>query len=215
MNERLPVVKLGRRSSCCAGFAQAGQRRVGDPGGLSWFTGEWVGYRCASRRGNAWGGREFTGAPVKILRATAGRVRATVPWDTTAETVDIGVPSGVRAGVDFTASFEFSEAVTGFDADDVTVTGCTKGSFSGSGSSYDGVTVPDVVVKVKDLRWRGVRYRVPVSVLETAHRDIAIAAERGIRPGPSACVPSAAGTGKGGKEWRGRGRKRSVRLKAA
>jgi len=35
-----------------------------------------------------------------------------------------------------TFSFDFSESVTGFDSSDITVSGATKGSFSGSGSSY-------------------------------------------------------------------------------
>ena len=82
----------------------------------------------------------------------ASAVSATVAWDTTAPTVDIGVPSGISSTADFTAGFEFSEAVTGFDASDVTVTGGAKGAFSGSGSSYTLVVTPagtvDVTVEV-------------------------------------------------------------------
>ena len=83
----------------------------------------------------------------------ASAVSATAAWDTTAPTLEIGgVPLEVIAGVDFTASFEFSEAVTGFDASDVTVTGGAKGAFSGSDSSYTLVVTPagtgDVTVEV-------------------------------------------------------------------
>ena len=74
----------------------------------------------------------------------ASAVSATAAWDTTAPTVDIrGVPSWISSTADFTASFEFSEAVTGFDASDVTVTGGAKGAFAGSGSSYTLVVTPD------------------------------------------------------------------------
>ncbi len=41
-----------------------------------------------------------------------------------------------------TFSFEFSESVTGFDVSDISVSGGTKGSFSGSGSSYTLVVTP-------------------------------------------------------------------------
>ena len=42
-----------------------------------------------------------------------------------------------------TFSFEFSEAVSGFDIDDVRVTGGSKGTFIGSGNSYTLVVTPD------------------------------------------------------------------------
>ena len=83
----------------------------------------------------------------------ASAVSATALKDTTApEVVGIGRPSWINSTADFTASFEFSEAVTGFDASDVTVTGGAKGTFSGSGSSYTLVVTPagtvDVTVEV-------------------------------------------------------------------
>ena len=83
----------------------------------------------------------------------ASAASATAAWDATAPTLDIGgVPSEVIAEVDFTASFDFSEAVTGFAASDVTVTGGAKGAFAGSDSSYTLVVTPagtgDVTVEV-------------------------------------------------------------------
>lgn len=42
----------------------------------------------------------------------------------------------IRAGEVFDVSISFSEAVTGFTASDITVTGGTRGALSGSGSSY-------------------------------------------------------------------------------
>jgi hypothetical protein len=44
----------------------------------------------------------------------------------------------------FTATFTFSEAVTGFDADDVTVVNGTKGAFAGSGMTYSLVITPEL-----------------------------------------------------------------------
>ncbi len=78
---------------------------------------------------------------------------ATATWDATAPTVDIGgVPSKINSTDDMTATFEFSEDVTGFVTADVTVTGGTKGAFTGSGSSYTLAVTPDgsadVVVEV-------------------------------------------------------------------
>ncbi|HEU5077587.1 MAG TPA: DUF4347 domain-containing protein [Opitutaceae bacterium] len=49
--------------------------------------------------------------------------------------------SGTAAGA-VTFTFTFSEPVTGFDATDVTVTGGTKGTFSGSGSVYTLIVTP-------------------------------------------------------------------------
>ena len=48
----------------------------------------------------------------------------------------IGVPAAISSTAAFTATFEFTEAVTGFTTDDVTVTGGTKGEFGGSGTDY-------------------------------------------------------------------------------
>ena len=81
----------------------------------------------------------------------ASAVRATAAWDTAAPTLEIGVPPEIGSA-DFTVSFAFSEPVTGFDADDVTVTGGTRGAFSGSDSVYALVVTPsgtsDVTVEV-------------------------------------------------------------------
>ena len=50
--------------------------------------------------------------------------------------------SGTATGA-ITYSFSFSEAVTGFTADDITVTNGTKGTLSGSGDSYTLTVTPD------------------------------------------------------------------------
>ncbi len=73
--------------------------------------------------------------------------------DTSVPTVEItGVPDRISGTGDLTATFTFSEDVTGFATDDVTVTGGTKGAFSGSGTTYTLAVTPagdeDVVVTV-------------------------------------------------------------------
>ncbi len=78
---------------------------------------------------------------------------ATAVWDETAPTVEItGVPGKISNRDAFTATFSFSETVTGFDTDDVSVTNGDKSAFSGSGSSYTVVVTPnadaDVTVTV-------------------------------------------------------------------
>ncbi len=56
--------------------------------------------------------------------------------DTTAPTVEItGVPDRISGTGDLTATFTFSEDVTGFATDDVTVTGGTKGAFTATSAT--------------------------------------------------------------------------------
>ncbi len=83
----------------------------------------------------------------------ASAVSATAVWDASAPTVEItGVPRKINSTAQITATFTFSEAVTGFQTEDVTVNGGTKGAFSGSGNEYTLVVMPsssaDVVVTV-------------------------------------------------------------------
>ncbi len=57
--------------------------------------------------------------------------------DTTVPTLSIsGVPGTISTRAAFTANFTFSESVTDFDTNDITVTGGSKGTLSGSGRSY-------------------------------------------------------------------------------
>ncbi len=78
----------------------------------------------------------------------------TAVWDATAPTVAIaGVPAKISSTTQFTVTFTFSEAVTGFATGDVTVSGGTKGMLTGvSGTMYTlGVTPAgsaDIVVTV-------------------------------------------------------------------
>ncbi|WP_419859627.1 Ig-like domain-containing protein [Candidatus Palauibacter sp.] len=76
-------------------------------------------------------------------------VSKTAAWDATAPTLEIGVPAGINSMSAFTARFTFSEDVTGFEKGDVTVTGGTKGAFTGSRSSYTLVVTPDSAADVK------------------------------------------------------------------
>ena len=88
-----------------------------------------------------------------LTTGPASAVSATATWDATVPTVSItGVPSAINSTTAFTATFTFSEDVTGFATGDVTVTGGTKGAFAGSGNEYTLAVTPtgsaDVVVTV-------------------------------------------------------------------
>ena len=78
----------------------------------------------------------------------------TAVWDASAPTVDIsGVPARISNRNAFTATFTFSEAVTGFAASDVSVTKATKGAFTATSDTvYTLVVTPnadaDVTVTV-------------------------------------------------------------------
>ncbi len=74
--------------------------------------------------------------------------------DTTVPTLSIsGVPGTISTRAAFTANFTFSESVTDFDTNDITVTGGSKGTLSGSGRSYRMQITPtggvNVVVTVR------------------------------------------------------------------
>ena len=84
--------------------------------------------------------------PVSALSATA-------IWDADAPTVVItGVPDEINSTTAFTATFTFSEDVTGFESADITITGGTKDDFSGFGDTYTLEVTPaggsDVTVEV-------------------------------------------------------------------
>ena len=59
----------------------------------------------------------------------------------TAPTLTIDAPGG-HDGTAFSATFTFGEAVTGFSASDIGVSGGRAGNFSGSGSSYTATITP-------------------------------------------------------------------------
>ncbi len=69
----------------------------------------------------------------------------TVVWDDQPPTLTMsGVPAKINAATNFTSTFTFNEPVQGFTIQDVTVTGGTKGAFSGSGNQYSLVITPTV-----------------------------------------------------------------------
>ena len=73
----------------------------------------------------------------------ASAVTATATWDAAAPTVEIGgVPAKINSTAALSVTFDFSEDVTGFVTGDVTVTGGTKGAFSGSGREYTLAVTP-------------------------------------------------------------------------
>ncbi|MDE0362471.1 MAG: tandem-95 repeat protein [Rhodospirillaceae bacterium] len=78
-----------------------------------------------------------------ISTGPTSAVAATAIWDDTAPTVTIGgLPAEINTVAALTATFTFSEAVTGFVTGDVNVTGGTKGAFTGTGTTYMLVVTP-------------------------------------------------------------------------
>ena len=79
---------------------------------------------------------------------------ATVTADSSAPTVTISTDKTAHNGTGtFTATFTFSETVTGFAASDISLTGGTASNFSGSGAVYTATITPtdgntDVVLNV-------------------------------------------------------------------
>ena len=83
----------------------------------------------------------------------ASAVSDTATWDASVPTLAItGVPEKINARDPFTATFTFSEAVTGFDTDDVTVTNnADKGTFTATSATVYTLTITptaDADVKV-------------------------------------------------------------------
>ena len=86
------------------------------------------------------------------------------------------MPEAINATTALDVSFTFSEDVTGFDTDDVTVTGGSKGTFSGSAKSYSLAVTPggtaDVVVTVRaNAATDGANQGPPQAVSATARWD--------------------------------------------
>ncbi len=114
-----------------------------------------------------------------INTGPASAVSATAVWDAAAPTLGItGVPPKINSRTVFTATFAFSEDVTGFVAADVTVTGGAKGAFSGNGRSYTLAVTPagsaDAVVTVAaDAATDGVNTGPASAVSATATWDAA------------------------------------------
>ena len=93
------------------------------------------------------------GATDGLNTGPANAAGATAVWDETAPTVDItGIPAKINNTNALTATFTFSESVTGFVKNDITVTGGTAGAFGGSGTTYTLAITPasgsNVVVTV-------------------------------------------------------------------
>ncbi|NYT26566.1 MAG: hypothetical protein H0A76_00795 [Candidatus Thiodubiliella endoseptemdiera] len=62
----------------------------------------------------------------------------------TDDLAETSIINKAKVGTDITYTFTFKDDVTGFDKNDIEVTGGTKGAFSGSGSVYS------LVVSVTD-----------------------------------------------------------------
>ncbi|ACJ30122.1 Glycosyl hydrolase, BNR repeat protein [Shewanella piezotolerans WP3] len=70
-----------------------------------------------------------------------------VTYDASQPSVAISGASG-NINAAFTASFTFSEAVTGFDSADISISNATLSSFSGSGASYSALITPSAAGSV-------------------------------------------------------------------
>ncbi|MYL12903.1 MAG: hypothetical protein F4008_04015, partial [Gammaproteobacteria bacterium] len=115
--------------------------------------------------------------PVNATLAPAASEATGTITDNAVPTLDIsGVPPKINDRSPFTATFTFSEAVDGFVAGDVDVTGAAKGVFAGSGTEYTLILTPaggaDVVVTVpKDAATDGVNLTPAADVTATAAWD--------------------------------------------
>ena len=113
----------------------------------------------------------------------ASAVSATATWDAAAPTVGItGVPPKINSRTALTATFAFSEDVTGFATGDITVTGGAKGTFTAvNGSSYTLAVTPtggaDVAVTVAaDAATDGINAGPASAVSATAVWDASVPA---------------------------------------
>ena len=84
-------------------------------------------------------GEVFAGPYVSLCLCVASPVAAV---DTTAPTVTISTDKTAQSTGVFTATFTFSEVVTGFVATDITVSGGTASGFSGTGTTYTATITP-------------------------------------------------------------------------
>jgi len=90
-----------------------------------------------------------------FYRGPASADSVTVVWDDTVPTVQIsGIPRKINSSAKRTATFTFSEAVTDFDASDITVSGGNKGDFSATSATVYTLNITplgdeDLVVTVK------------------------------------------------------------------
>ncbi|MCY4170723.1 MAG: Ig-like domain-containing protein, partial [Bacteroidetes bacterium] len=89
-----------------------------------------------------------------LNRGPSSPVSITAVWTSDVPSVTIaGVPAKINSPLAFTGTFTFSEPVSGFEPEDVAVTGAKKGTFSGSGQIYTQVVNPsgskDIEITVK------------------------------------------------------------------
>ncbi|MCY4495464.1 MAG: Ig-like domain-containing protein, partial [Acidimicrobiaceae bacterium] len=109
----------------------------------------------------------------------ASVVTETATWDAAAPTLTItGVPAKINDTTPLNVTFTFSESVTEFVIGDVTITGGSKGTFAGSGTTYTLVVTPtgseDVVVTVATgVATDGINTSPASAVTETATWDAA------------------------------------------
>jgi hypothetical protein len=86
--------------------------------------------------------------PAAVATDAAGNpntaaAQASQVFDTQPPSIAISDSVGDIAGGPVTFSFAFSKAVTGFSADDILVSGGSKGTFAGSGANYSLVVTPN------------------------------------------------------------------------
>ena len=106
-----------------------------------------------------------------------------------------GVPAAINSTAAFTAAFRFTEPVTGFDTEDVTVAGGAKGALSGNGTDYTLEVTPsgngDVTVAVRaEAATDGGGHRAPMgevsatAVWDTTPPTLRIGVPAGINLAP-------------------------------
>jgi 6-phosphogluconolactonase (cycloisomerase 2 family) len=145
--------------------------------------------------------------PASVAADAAGNANTeSLPWiqfaDFTAPTLVISGPAG-PVGEAFTATFTFSEAVSGFTAGDVTVTNATLSNFAGSDSTYTATITPDVSQNITVLINVASGLAMDVAGNENDAAD-QYSVQAGIRPAVSQIVrnsPSVADTSADSVTW--------------
>ena len=87
-------------------------------------------------------GLSVTESPSGLVRPRIRVNLAHAALDTTAPTVTISGPAGPINGA-FTATFTFSESVTGFEITDIVMHNASRSNFAGSGTTYTATITPN------------------------------------------------------------------------
>ena len=116
----------------------------------------------------------------------------TAVWDNIAPTLDFDLPTRINSTSPITVTFTFSEDVTGFDVNDLTITGdvsASRGSLSGSGDTYTLHVTPSsgtdlTITVVADAATDGINLGPNPGITKTAIWNVVVAVSLTVSPHP-------------------------------